>query len=418
MTLLPVELVSLILDHAAQSYSPTELAASFTSFSLVSRDWNAFAQPVLFSRFTRYKQHYTSSPLIKTLLSHHNLRPHAKALWIDGHWYHSETETKLLFALLPQMLELGIWHSGYTKLLSSSTLNDAVMASGNLTSLCLQSLEDFPIDLFDHWVSLEELYVRNTVMAGFSRFTGEPTTISQSTTGHRPRLRRLQLEIYRLDERSTLAWLAHPQCIFDLTLIRTFHLNSHLSHVADNYDEIARDLMSICAPSIEDLVVAAPSTSEQNGPLLSSSRTSVACELQRVRVLRFRFLEQGSIVEKVAVVSWITAFLSVLAQPGILEEIWIPGLLPHNHLELGQMTEAYTGFTALLTSLPFKKLQRIWIAYHEPHQKLSKDEAGQIFRQVLPGLYSTGRISIQITFPQYGRYVMRDSETWHYGLLN
>ncbi len=122
-------------------------------------------------------------------------------------------------------------------------------------------------------------------------------------------------------------------------------------------------------------------------------------KLTQIRVLRFQFLIEDAPTDLDSI-SWMTAFLSTLPNPELLEELWISGLWLKRDLEGGdddkESKEAYKNLVALLTSTKFENIRNLWIIPYEEDMKLSNEDAEQMFHQLLSGVYGAGRGCVQV----------------------
>ncbi|TFK62388.1 hypothetical protein BDN72DRAFT_392737 [Pluteus cervinus] len=409
---IPAELVSLIIDNVIECCSPPEMSATLRACCLVDHVWCAIAQPYIYSRFTRYKQEYRNTPFIQTLLGSKHLQSLTKALWIDENWFiENGPEKDLLFKLLPQLHTLGIWASGCSRLEDLQSLERVVISTARLTALHLQSLDMFPIGLFYDWVALEELQINNTTLAGFSQSTGKPNE-SYPILHRRPQIRLLRMEFNRSTELRSLAWLKHPDCALDFSSIKTLHLDWQISSKAFYEGDLLKEFTSFCARTVEDILIQPDPGEWVDAGLVQ--------RLTQIRVLRFQCSEDAP--EILDVIPWMTAFLSTLPHPEILEDLWIPGLLPKQPEGLEgknddkESLEAYRDLASLLASAKFDNIRNLWIVTFEEHLKLSNEGADleQVFRQLLLGVYEAGR---KVCVLDYGRLTVHGSETWFYGLL-
>ncbi|TFK62513.1 hypothetical protein BDN72DRAFT_964488 [Pluteus cervinus] len=414
---IPAELVSLIVDDVVECCSPKELSAALRSCCLVSRVWRAFSQPCLYSRFTRYKQEYWNTPLLQTLLGSERLQGYTSALWIDENWFiENGPERHLLFRLLPQLRTLGIWETGYARLVSSQSLERVAMSTKHLTALHLQSLDRFPVGLFEHWVALEELYINDTTLSGFlepsesSRPSGK-WVFRQFVRRPRPRLRLFQMEPHQF---RNLNGLKRTECALDLSSLKTLHLGYQMSSMASRgYAEnpLLREFTSVCASTIEDLLVQ---------PEEEWVDAKSAQKFTQVRVLRFQFLGED-VPESCMIIPRMVAFLLALPNPEKLEELWLPALLCKQNPEDDEGVQRdidYSILTSLLTSSRFENIQKIWIVYHNEHVKLSEEGVEQVFRRLLSEVYRGGRKRIRVRISEHGRFATQESEVWFYGSLD
>ncbi|TFK62512.1 hypothetical protein BDN72DRAFT_964487 [Pluteus cervinus] len=409
--LFPPELILEIIYKVVECCTPIELAAALRSCSLVCELWRVCAQPLLYSRFARYKLCYHNSQLIRALLASERTQGYTKCLWIGDNWStRNGPEEELLFKLLPQLRDLGIWDTGFTKLQASGSLHRFAIASAQITCLQIQCLDDFPVDLFDHWIALKELKIDNSVLDGFSRISGKPANFSQETRV-RPHIQTLQIDIFRSREISTLAWLMHPECALDISSLKTLHLGDYLDWMSGDEIRLMREFIAFCSLTVEELLVGV-----RPGRDFDIELPHI---LSHVRVLRFQLLEsEGDIPETFrTALPRITGFLSIFGpHPDNLQEVWIPGVsLYHEGGKLDdKVLKAYQELAARLVK--FKNLRKLWIVYYEEDNKLSEEEVEAGLRQVLSGVYERlNPIFVQIVFQNYGRYAFDNSEIWHYG---
>ncbi|TFK67443.1 hypothetical protein BDN72DRAFT_97175 [Pluteus cervinus] len=261
--ILPVELIDSVLDYVGDSFSATEMSTTLRACSLVCRFWRALVQPILYARFTRYRRSYHNAALIKSLVEHKHLQNYVKTLWVDASWFQTtDRERELLFALLPEVQELGMLQNGYhlSGLINYPHVFPGVVVFGNLTRLTLQGINDFPIDLFNRFDALQDLFIRSTILVGFSPTTGEPLNSNTLTTSH-PQLRLLHISINRSSDVDACSWLQHPDCVFSLSGVKTLHISDYTTWgPLNDHQKKVLGLMSCLSSSVEDLIVHPPNS--------------------------------------------------------------------------------------------------------------------------------------------------------------
>ncbi|TFK71593.1 hypothetical protein BDN72DRAFT_958011 [Pluteus cervinus] len=413
--MLPVELILLIFELAAESFHPVDLSPTLRSCCLVSKAWRYLAQPILFATLPQYKKGHNGEALLQTLTSEERFQRHIRHLWVTPEMFKYQG---LLFKLLSQVRGLGLRQSGYSELAHYPRAFHSILTSASLTTLSLQALEDFPVQLFYNCAALQELHISNSTFELSSPVIHEGVSGQDGAVVLRPHLRYLHLDLYQEEETPIMSWLQQPDSAFDLSQLHTFHISSHSSRNKLQFQAIS-DFINHIASSVEDLMVNVPRTFVPGVAQHDASYKAMSANLSKLRVVRFRFMDtpnRRSTLATLSTISWIMDFLSNIPRPNLLEEIWVPALLPHRTVNEASVAirKLYGSLDKILTGAAFASLRRVWLVYWEP--SLSIPARGDTrMKELLPWLSGKGIISMR--YPKYGRHVVTEVEDSLYGLL-
>ncbi|TFK71594.1 hypothetical protein BDN72DRAFT_837492 [Pluteus cervinus] len=369
MVELQPELVDIVLKQLITIDTPlTEVSSALLSCCLVSHTWRAFAQPLLFSevlrRSSRFEHH--SERLIETLSRYEYLNNYVKSLSVDVGDL-SEPSRSCLLKLIPRVQELVVVAPSSPIVMPDSAFAELWVNStpfSCLTTLCLQMVDMFPIDIFYHVPALKRLHLIEAGMSGFSGKDGTPNT-GLSIPRERPKLTDLyifsQLEAHDMD---ILAWFLHPQCAFDLSDLSTCHVIDCADYPVRNFHRSGPFLQSVCTPKLRNLGFAPPShllEKHDNLPIYEAFRNLP--NLQSVKLV----LEEPSehVNRYISVISWVALyFLPKLSHPERLQELLIPLSFCNSTLDAVRRVPGWDSLDAVLGSegSSFRNLDRVHFA--------------------------------------------------------
>ncbi|TFK63290.1 hypothetical protein BDN72DRAFT_329499 [Pluteus cervinus] len=189
------ELVDLILKHIITIDTPLdEVTLTLLRCCLVSHTWRAFAQPYLFSEVLRRSPardlSNLSDRLCETLSRYEHLKDYITSLSVDAGGL-SDPSRRRLFDLIPHVHELVLVADSSPQALPDHDFAELwahINPSSRLTTLCINAVSDFPIEIFYHVSALERLHLIDAGFSGFNHSNGSLESGSGPVQTKKPKL--------------------------------------------------------------------------------------------------------------------------------------------------------------------------------------------------------------------------------------
>ncbi|TFK71600.1 hypothetical protein BDN72DRAFT_895570 [Pluteus cervinus] len=378
MAELQPELVDLVIKHITTADNPLdEVTSTLLNSCLVSHTWRTIAQPMLFAEVPRRSPAKGlarfSDRLFGTLSRYEYLKGYITSLAVDvGDLAH--LSRKRLFDLIPQIHELVLVTRSSSSLNTDTGLVEMwanINPSTRLTTICVTTVNKFPIDIFYYAAALKRLHLIDVGFIGFSSTDGSPISNLSAQT-QRAKLSDLYL-FSQLDKQDIriLSWFLHPQCAFDFSELSTCHIiytpfPPDTQPKPESHLLIERFLQSLNTPVIRDIGFCPPRTllkEEADFPRYQIFHNLPS--LQSVKVALDEAVQSDQ-----SLIQWVVSqFLPQLSHPERLEELLIP--LSFGHDTSYNTSKASLGWDSLDTLLssdfgPFLNLRRVHVAIHDP----------------------------------------------------
>ncbi|TFK71589.1 hypothetical protein BDN72DRAFT_958008 [Pluteus cervinus] len=380
MAELQPELVDLVLKHLITLDTPlNEVAPALLNCCLVSHTWRAFAQPLLFSevlrRYPTRGLSKLSDKLVGTLSTRSYLTKYITSLVVDiGDL--SDLSRKRLFDLIPHVHELFLVARSSPTVkpdLNLAHMWANIRPSSRLTTLCLSTVDDIPIEILYHLSALKRLHLIDVGMRDVSREDGsldsdfcpvETKTIKLSDLYFFTQLEPTDINL--------LHWFLNPQCAFDLSELSTCHIIYIPSNPdSDKHNQVLIEqfFLSVNTHVIRDIAFAPPPnllSEESNFPRYEAFRNFSS--LRSVKLV----LDESSKTEKTFIEWVVLHFLPQLPHPDQLEELLIP--LSFGDDASYDASLASSGWSSLdsllsLDSGTFSNLNRVQIVLYHPKKQ-------------------------------------------------
>ncbi|TFK63426.1 hypothetical protein BDN72DRAFT_902417 [Pluteus cervinus] len=454
MDALAPEVLEHILSQVPIDSSPKELSATLSNCSLVSHNWRAIAQPLLFSEFIRYGGHYNPMRLYRTLLSHPRLQDLVKCIWVDtavlsitsdsdsfiGRLQEQQFSRSVidLFHQLTSRPRPGLHHlivDFVSEELEAQNLKivASLISSPNLTVLSFTNVISAPIVILYQCPSIRELHLCRCSFSGFDR-DGDGHLVRDETSqvdwaGYpppskdRPRLSHLYLESTDIYEIRFIRWFLHLDCAFDISGLKTFHLLD----ASDEFDSytLARDLVQKVSPSLEEFAFDPP-TAFTDRDIYSSPEYATFDPLPELRTLKLSLQQTGvSTGSESSLWTWAIQFMSGLAHPERLEEIQFVCSLAERVRDARGWEELDLFLTSVITDPEDEELsggrkvwnlKRIWfgiVTVSDETTRLKKWESiAAIIPSLVPRIWGLGLVKVSLS-NNWGH--VHDSDCWYEG---
>ncbi|TFK63824.1 hypothetical protein BDN72DRAFT_847249 [Pluteus cervinus] len=399
------ELVSLFFDYIIEDSSPAHMSSRLRTCSLVCQQWRDIAQPLLFSRFTLFRECYSNERLIKSLNSNPILPQYVRAIWMDDTWLDFE-DFILLYVVLRGLTHLGIlaqWpkaevdHEEDIRRIFSIALS-----SPNLTCLFIQDCE-FPLYLFYLCPALRELDVVDVWFSHFDEDHGK-AILPDSVCSHSPRPQLLRFTIESdTGKMPILRWLMDSECAFDLSALRSFRAFDDSND--PRAQELTLDLVRFVGPSLEHLLIIPPGL----------YRVGDSADGGNLRSLQID-TDQGDYVNGIPP---ILNFLERLPHPEKLETFIATCLFNPKHIYEDYIEQGWGKVNSLLTgsSTRFSKFKEMVIKLETVRASTDYQGAESALRRVFPMMQEKGMLTIVKVRPDW-RYPTRREPWICYGSEN
>ncbi|TFK64196.1 hypothetical protein BDN72DRAFT_846813 [Pluteus cervinus] len=263
MAVFPVELIENIIAHAYGEYRPLENPLVLHQCALVCRTWRTIAQSFIFSEILLSAD--IPDGRLDVLRENDYLSQSVRTLWLGDNGGVDGGDDFL--NLLRKVRQLYVLEDSLVMALVEGPTAERFM--GNLTSLCLEGAAiPFWAGIFYLCHSLRELKMTESE---FEFDDMENLTRDRTIS----RLRSLHIAGHGASRMKILQWMLTPQSPFDLTGLTTFWA----SDSSDGLESFAwiQEIVKVCAPTLQDLMVNPPtSVAVQNPNLTSESLLSAS----------------------------------------------------------------------------------------------------------------------------------------------
>ncbi|TFK70135.1 hypothetical protein BDN72DRAFT_896716 [Pluteus cervinus] len=312
MSALPFDILPIIASSLP--HNPTSLKAA----CLVSHQWKLAFQPALFFG-VHINNEVASNKFLAVIQTHPPFASLVRSLELQF----TGGPINTIFMKLPLLQSLTISHRRALppKLCTALRLT---LGSKHITSLTLQDVKSFPLQILSEIVGLKHFSSIGSSYCGRERALAKPIDyyllIQQHTTGSQ--LRSLSLSSMGPDKHELLQYLIHPKCVIDLRDVKhlTFHSDPQLDHT------MFCSLVSMIPSTLEHLTYRAPKqpTVGVNGmglQLLNDFRLSRFTHLQSFEL--YTYLNTTHDFTEIDLSPWSTAFIANLSTPSRLESLEI-----------------------------------------------------------------------------------------------
>ncbi|TFK70877.1 hypothetical protein BDN72DRAFT_877507 [Pluteus cervinus] len=426
MDTLALELLEDILYRAYKDSSFQDLSATLRNCSLVSRQWKEIAQSLLFSEFLLYGRCYNQIKLHQTLISYPHLRDLVKCIWADIRLFsgmHGLDENAVIdlyrqLAFSPRLQHVVLKQKQQLVEPRSFKVFSDLVSSSHLTVLSVYEFRQFPIDILYQCTSVRELHVCRSNFSGFATDSDGALTadtgLGNNQGGHpsrsakRPRLLHLYFEVAYGDDIALIKWLLHPDCAFDISDLKTFHVLD-MSNDLSSY-KLARSLAQRVSSSLEELALDPP-TRFSNKEYYLAAEYNTFGPLPHLRCLKLS-LQQDEFPSG-SLLPWTMQFLSGLSHPERLEELQLPSILSDHVPENMNKDHGWEEFDLFLTaSTPstdkdpnghrkFLNLNRVrWgsvVLSSDPDDVGPAIKTAEVLPSLLPRLHELGILKVSVS---------------------
>ncbi|TFK70132.1 hypothetical protein BDN72DRAFT_877996 [Pluteus cervinus] len=380
MSALPLD----ILDTIARNLQHN--TAALKAACLVARQWQLVFQRVLFSH-VQIKDEISSNNFLAAIQDQSSVASLIRSLELQF----TAEPTDTLFVKLPLLQSLSICARRTLSPKFCTALRPA-LRSQHLTSLTLQDVKWFPLQILNEAVALEHFS-----SIGTSYHAGGDKALANDGQSQ-ARLHTLSLSAMGSDKHELIKWLTHPGCILDLRGVKS--LGFRADYGFDSH--VFRRLLSRIPSTLEHLNYQAPGQSTSTTDSIVQSLLN-AFNLTRFTDLRsltiYTYLNTVPGFSKIDLLPWCVAFVSTLSTPSKLESLrircsWTFSRSTSDPSSSNSRLQRWDDFDDLLSSTAFSKLGQVTLYLAFAGGSTSLDRSKNFISRRLPRLVRQGKLRV------------------------